>query len=47
MSVEEWIRHRAEQSEADLRRRCEQKVAAFETEGLRALQSLGGIDVLV
>jgi hypothetical protein len=47
MSVEEWIRHRAEQSEADLRRRCEQKVAAFETEGLRALQSLCGIDVLV
>jgi hypothetical protein len=47
MSVEEWVRHRAEQSEADLRRRCEQKVAAFEQEGLRALQSLSGIDVLV
>jgi hypothetical protein len=46
MSVEEWVRYRAEQSEADLRRRCEQKVAAFETEGLRALQSLGGINVL-
>jgi hypothetical protein len=46
MSVEEWIRYRAEQSEAELRRRCEQKVAAFETEGLRALQSLNGMHVL-
>jgi hypothetical protein len=46
MSVEEWIRYRAEESEAELRRRCEQKVAAFETEGLRALQSLNGMHVL-
>lgn len=43
MTVEEWIRYRAEKSEQDLRRRCELMVSAFEKEGMRALESVHGI----
>lgn len=46
MSVEEWVRFRAEQSEGELRRRCEEMVARFEREGVRALAALGGIQVV-
>lgn len=46
MSVEEWVRFRAEQSEAALRKRCEEMVANFEREGVRALQALNGIQVV-
>ena len=34
-------------SEAELKQRCEEMVAAFEREGMRALQTLSGIDVVV
>ncbi|SMR44022.1 unnamed protein product [Zymoseptoria tritici ST99CH_1A5] len=46
MSVEEWVRFRAEQGEETLRRRCEQMVAAFEREGMRGLECLSGIQVV-
>ncbi|GAB1732941.1 hypothetical protein NU195Hw_g196t1 [Hortaea werneckii] len=43
LSVEEWVRWRAEKGEEELRRRCEEMVGSFEREGVRALESLGGI----
>ncbi|KAI7664430.1 hypothetical protein KC319_g7479, partial [Hortaea werneckii] len=43
LSVEEWVRWRAERGEEELRRRCEEMVGSFEREGVRALESLGGI----
>lgn len=46
MSVEQWVRHRAQQGEEELRKRCEQMVATFEKEGMRAVQSLNGINVV-
>jgi hypothetical protein len=46
MSVEEWVRFRAEQGEEQLRRRCELMVAAFEREGLRGLECLAGVEVV-
>jgi hypothetical protein len=46
MSVEEWVRFRAEQGEETLRRRCEQMVAAFEREGMRGLECLSGMVVV-
>ena len=45
MSVEEWVRWRAERGEEELRRRCEGLVGRFEREGVRALESLGGVVV--
>lgn len=46
MSVEEWVRYRAELGEAALRRRCEEVVTMFEREGGRAVESLGGVGVV-
>nr|POF07645.1 hypothetical protein CFP56_70547 [Quercus suber] len=43
LSVEGWIRYRAEQGEEQLRRKCEEIVGAFEREGMRALRTLDGI----
>ncbi|KXS99266.1 hypothetical protein AC578_6179 [Pseudocercospora eumusae] len=47
MSVEEWVRHRAAQGEEELRRKCERMVEAFEKQGMRGIQSLEGIEVVV
>ncbi|EME83429.1 uncharacterized protein MYCFIDRAFT_81705 [Pseudocercospora fijiensis CIRAD86] len=46
MSVEEWVRHRAAQSEEELRRKCETLLEAFENQGMRGVQSLEGIEVV-
>ncbi|EME46491.1 hypothetical protein DOTSEDRAFT_169130 [Dothistroma septosporum NZE10] len=46
MSVEQWVRHRAQRGEEELRKRCEQMVATFEKEGMRAVESLSGIRVV-
>ncbi|KAF2480031.1 hypothetical protein BDY17DRAFT_327018 [Neohortaea acidophila] len=46
MTVEEWMRSQAEKGEAELRRRCEEVVGMFEREGLRALRSLEGVEVV-
>ncbi|KAK5133570.1 hypothetical protein LTR08_007609 [Meristemomyces frigidus] len=43
MTVEQWVRWRAEQGEEGLRRRCEEVVGGFEREGGRALGVLGGV----
>lgn len=43
MSVEEWIKHNAEQGEDNLRNECERLVGRFEDEGNRALRALEGI----
>lgn len=45
MTVEEWVRWRAERGEAELRRRGEEMVGGFEREGVRALECLGGVVV--
>ncbi|KAI5359377.1 hypothetical protein Slin14017_G102790 [Septoria linicola] len=47
MSVEEWVRYRAEQSEVELKRKCERMVEAFEKQGMRAMESLQGVHVAV
>ncbi len=47
MSVEEFVRYRAEQSDIELKRRCEGMVEAFEKQGLRAIESLQGVHVAV
>ncbi|KAL9094130.1 MAG: hypothetical protein Q9165_003545 [Trypethelium subeluteriae] len=44
MSVEEWIKHNASKGEEKLRRDCERIVGIFETEGVKALKSLEGIE---
>lgn len=46
MTVEQWVRWRAEMGEAELRRRCEEVVGVFEREGVRAGEVLAGIEVL-
>lgn len=46
LTVEEWVKIRARKGEEDLRRGCEEMVAVFEKEGLRALESLNGIVVV-
>lgn len=46
MSVEEWVRYRATQGEDALRRKCERQVEMFEREGMRALETLNGINVV-
>ena len=46
MTVEDWVRFRAGRGEAELKRRCEEMVGAFEREGIRGLESLAGIDVV-
>lgn len=43
LTVEEWVRWNAERAEEELRRRCERMVGVFEGEGVRAMQSLGGV----
>lgn len=45
MTVEGWIRWRAEKAEERLRGECERMVSVFEREGTRALGVLGGISV--
>ncbi|KAK6433535.1 hypothetical protein LTR95_010288 [Oleoguttula sp. CCFEE 5521] len=45
MTVEEWIYHRAEIGEAELRRKCDGMVEAFEREAGRGLEVLSGIRV--
>ena len=46
MSVEEWVRWRAEEGERELRVRCERMVGVFEQEGVRGLGALGGVGVV-
>ncbi|KAF1349629.1 hypothetical protein BDV97DRAFT_369169 [Delphinella strobiligena] len=43
MSVEEWVRWRAEQGEQNLRSECERLVGLFEKEGGKAQEALFGI----
>ena len=43
MTVEEWIKHNAQQGEERLRNECERLVGRFEGEGNRALRALEGI----
>lgn len=45
MTVEGWIRWRAEKAEERLRGECERMVSVFERQGTRALGVLGGIGV--
>ena len=45
MSVETWVRWRAEQWEERLKRECERMVSLFEREGSRGLNVLAGIQV--
>ncbi|KAK6440838.1 hypothetical protein LTR95_002939 [Oleoguttula sp. CCFEE 5521] len=45
MTVEEWIYYRAEIGEAELKRRCDGMVEAFEREAGRGLEVLAGIRV--
>ena len=45
MTVEGWIRWRAEKAEERLKGECERMVSVFEREGTRALGVLGGIGV--
>ncbi|KAI9719728.1 MAG: hypothetical protein M1812_003216 [Candelaria pacifica] len=45
MSVEEWIFFNAQQGEERLRNECERHVGVFESEGVRALRALEGIEV--
>lgn len=46
LSVEAWVRYRAQQGDEDLKRKCEEMVGGFEREGMRALRSLEGIVTL-
>lgn len=46
MTVEEWIRHRAQKGEEELKKRCEMMVSTFEKQGMRALESVHGIQVI-
>ena len=43
MSVEEWVRWRAEKEAEELRRKCEALVLGFEKQGVRGLECLRGI----
>jgi hypothetical protein len=43
MSVEEWVRWRAEKEADELRRKCETLVLGFERQGVRGLECLRGI----
>lgn len=46
LSVEGWVRWRADTSEEELRRKCEEMVGLFEREGVRALGCLEGLRVV-
>ncbi|KAI9658087.1 MAG: hypothetical protein M1821_002747 [Bathelium mastoideum] len=46
MTVEEWIKSNASKGEEKLRRDCERMVGIFETEGMKALKSLEGIQCI-
>lgn len=46
MSVEEWVRFRAEEEEKVLKGKCERLVEVFEKQGMVAVESLRGIDVV-
>jgi len=43
MSVEEWIMSNAQKAEEKLRQECERMIGLFESEGVRALRSLEGL----
>jgi len=43
MTVEEWVRYRAQEGEEELKRKCEGLVGVFEREGVRALGCLEGV----
>ena len=43
MSVEAWVRWRAQKAELELRRQCEEMVVGFEREGVRGMGVLEGI----
>jgi hypothetical protein len=45
LTVEGWVRWRAEQAEQELRGECEEMVGGFEREGVRALGCLEGVVV--
>jgi hypothetical protein len=44
MSVEEWVRWRAEMEADELRRKCETLVLGFERQGVRGLECLSAIN---
>lgn len=46
MTVEEWIRHNAVKAEERLKAECEALVGVFEREGMRAVASLEGVEVI-
>lgn len=46
MSVEEWVRWRAEKEADELRRKCEGMVLGFEKQGVRGLECLRGIGTI-
>jgi hypothetical protein len=46
MTVEEWIRSRAEMGESKLKNECERMVMLFEKEGNRGLAALNGIQTI-
>lgn len=46
LTLEEWVRWRAEKAEQELRWKCEKMVGVFESEGVRALGCLGGIEAV-
>lgn len=46
MTVEEWIRYNAVRAEERLKAECEALVGVFEREGMRAVASLEGVEVI-
>ncbi|KAF8852420.1 BIR-domain-containing protein [Acephala macrosclerotiorum] len=46
MTVEEWIKYNAEVAEEKLKGECERMVGLFESEGMRAMQALEGVECL-
>ena len=46
MTVEEWIRYNAVKAEERIKAECEALVGVFEREGMRAVTSLEGVDVI-
>lgn len=44
MTVEQWIRFNADKGEERLKAECERMVGIFETNGVRALRALEGIE---
>lgn len=46
LTVEEWIKWKAERAEERLREQCERLVGTFEVEGVRALRVLEGVECI-